>query len=112
MVFVTMLALTAGLLASGLPQTQSSTAAEASQVEDIEVVGRMRAQHVREQVDAFIEENMAPALGRPLARWSKPVCVATAQLSPQYAQAVIDRVAFRIVEAGGMWLDRVARLMS
>jgi hypothetical protein len=101
MAFVTMLALTAGLLASGLPQTQSSTAAEASQVEDIEVVGRMRAQHVREQVDAFIEENMAPASGRPLARWSKPVCVATAQLSPQYAQAVIDRVAFRIVEAGG-----------
>lgn len=105
MAFWAMLALSAGLTTSQAQapvqsQAPASTAAP-SQVEDVEVVARMRAAQVRERVDAFIETNMAPAPGRPLARWNKPVCVATAYLSPQYAQAVIDRVASRIIEAGG-----------
>ena len=105
MAFWAMLALSAGLTTSQAQapvqsQAPASTAAP-SQVEDVEVVARMRAAQVRERVDAFIETNMAPAPGRPLARWNKPVCVATAYLSPQYAQAVIDRVAARIIEAGG-----------
>lgn len=73
----------------------------ATEIEDIEVQGRLRAQEVRRKVDTFIESNMAPPAGRPLARWSKPICVATAQFSAQYAQAVIDRVAQRIIEVGG-----------
>ncbi len=107
MAFWAMLALSAGLTTSQAQaqapvqsQAPASTVAP-SQVEDVEVVARMRAAQVRERVDAFIETNMAPAPGRPLARWNKPVCVATAYLSPQYAQAVIDRVASRIIEAGG-----------
>lgn len=75
--------------------------APATEIEDIEVQGRLRAQEVRRKVDTFIESNMAPPAGRPLARWSKPICVATAQFSAQYAQAVIDRVAQRIIEVGG-----------
>lgn len=102
MAFWSMLALAAGLATTPVAQqAQPTTDPEATTVEDVEVVARMRAQQVREQVDAFIEGNMAPAPGRPLARWNKAVCVATAQLNPQYAQAVIDRVAQRIVEAGG-----------
>lgn len=105
MAFWAMLALSAGLTASQAqapvsPQNTASAAAP-SQVDDVEVVARLRAAQVRERVDAFIETNMAPAPGRPLARWNKPVCIATAYLSPLYAQAVIDRVAARIIEAGG-----------
>ncbi|MGH7019304.1 MAG: hypothetical protein ACREEY_05465 [Brevundimonas sp.] len=104
MAFVTMLALSSALLMGGQPQSatpQSAAEPSATEIEDVEVVARMRAAQVRERVDAFIESNMAPPRGRPLARWNKPVCVATAYLTPQYAQAVIDRVAARIIEAGG-----------
>lgn len=104
MTFVTMLALSSALLMGGQPESetlQSAAEPSATEIEDVEVVSRMRAAQVRERVDAFIESNMAPPRGRPLARWNKPVCVATAYLAPQYAQAVIDRVAARIIEAGG-----------
>lgn len=72
-----------------------------TELDDVEVQGRLRAQEVRRKVDTFIESNMTPPAGRPLARWSKPICVATAQFSATYAQAVIDRVAQRIIEVGG-----------
>jgi len=107
MAFVAMFALASGLFFSNQAQAPAqaeppiSNFAEPSQVADVEVVARMRATQIRERVDAFIENNMAPPRGRPLARWNKPVCVATANLSSQYAQAVIDRVATRIIEAGG-----------
>lgn len=44
---------------------------------------------------------MAPPYGRPLARWSKPICIGAAQFSPDFAQAVIDLVAARVIEVGG-----------
>lgn len=108
MAFWTMVALSAAMTVSGsleaqATQTQAPAAADpdAVQVDDITVAAQMRDAQVRARVDAFIDDNMAPPRGRPLARWSKPVCVATAQLSQQYAQAVIDRIALRIIEAGG-----------
>lgn len=73
----------------------------ASVLEDVEVRGRLRAEEVRRRVDAFIESNMAPPAGRPLARWNQPVCLATAQMSPAYAQAFIDRIAEHILAVGG-----------
>ncbi|WP_087138890.1 hypothetical protein [Brevundimonas diminuta] len=103
MAFLKMMALAAGLVSAepGQVELQAGVDPQAAQVDDVEVVARMRATQVRERVNAFIESNMAPPHGRPLARWNKPVCVATAYLNPQYAQAVIDRVAARIIEAGG-----------
>lgn len=103
MAFWTAVAMAAGLVALQPEQAAPQVAPdpEAAQVDDVEVVARMRADQVRERVNAFIESNMAPPLGRPLARWSKPVCIGTGYLNPQYAQAVIDRIATRIIEAGG-----------
>ncbi|MET4684488.1 hypothetical protein [Brevundimonas faecalis] len=101
--FWTIAAVAASLTASEPPQAavQAQVEPEVTQIDEVEVRARMRAAQVRERVDAFIESNMAPPRGRPLARWNKPVCVATAYLNSQYAQAVIDRVAERIIEAGG-----------
>lgn len=101
--FWTVMALAVGLASTQPTQVEPQAAADpdAAQVDDVEVVARMRAAQVRERVNSFIESNMAPPHGRPLARWNKPVCVATAYLNAQYAQAVIDRVAARIIEAGG-----------
>lgn len=103
MAFWTAVAMATGLVALQPEQAAPQVAPdpEAAQVDDVEVVARMRADQVRERVNAFIESNMAPPLGRPLARWSKPVCIGTGYLNPQYAQAVIDRIATRIIEAGG-----------
>lgn len=115
MAFWTMIALVAGLTsmeplqaqaqaqAPAQPSAQSQTTPDldAVQVEDVTVAATLRDAQLRARVDTFIESNMAPPAGRPLARWNKPVCVATAHLTPQYAQAVIDRVAQRIIEAGG-----------
>lgn len=109
--FWTIAALAAGLAVSmsidaqARPQAQAHDASgpdpQAVQVDDITVEAQMRDAQLRARVDAFIDQNMAPPRGRPLARWSRPVCVATAQLSSRYAQAVIDRIALRIIEAGG-----------
>lgn len=107
MAFWTMIALAAGLASMEPGQSQSQAQSQATpdpdavQVEDVTVAATLRDAQLRARVDTFIESNMAPPAGRPLARWNKPVCVATAHLTPQYAQAVIDRVAQRIIEAGG-----------
>jgi len=103
MAFWTMIALAAGLTSMEPAQAQSQATPDpdAVQVEDVTVAATLRDAQLRARVDTFIESNMAPPAGRPLARWNKPVCVATAHLTPQYAQAVIDRVAQRIIEAGG-----------
>ena len=83
---------------------QDSTATSSTPtttLDDVEVTAAKTPAEVRREVEAFIEANMAPPRGRPLARWSKPICIGAAQLSPTYAQAVIDRIATRIIEVGG-----------
>lgn len=103
MAFWTMMAFAVGLTGSELSQAQPQMTSDPDtvQVEDVEVVATLRDAQLRARVDTFIESNMAPPAGRPLARWSKPVCVATAYVAPRYAQAIIDRIALRIIEAGG-----------
>lgn len=103
MVFWTAMTFAAGLISSAPAEFQDQPVSNADvvQVDDVAVEAKLRDAQVRARVDAFIETNMAPPSGRPLARWNKPVCVATAHLTPNYAQAVIDRVAERILEAGG-----------
>jgi hypothetical protein len=105
MAFGTMIALSFGLMlmepAEGQSQTDARPDPDAVQVEDVAVNATLREAQLRARVDTFIASNMAPPAGRPLARWNKPVCVATAHLAPPYAQAVIDRVAQRVIEAGG-----------
>lgn len=72
-----------------------------TKIEDVEVVGAEAPAELRRRIEAFVETNMAPPRGRNMARWSKPVCIGTANLSAQYAQVVIDRIAQRIIEVGG-----------
>ncbi|WP_409020998.1 hypothetical protein [Brevundimonas vesicularis] len=80
---------------------QEQTAPRTTAIEDIEVVGAETAAELRQRIEAFVEANMAPPMGRNIARWNKPVCIGTANLSAGYAQAVIDRIAQRIIEVGG-----------
>lgn len=101
MALMTMVALAAGLVSIDPELVQSRLDPDAVQVDDVAVEASLHDRQLRARVDAFIESNMAPPAGRPLARWNKPVCVGTAHLNPRYAQAVIDRVAERILEAGG-----------
>ncbi|MGX1803843.1 hypothetical protein ACWIDJ_16115, partial [Brevundimonas naejangsanensis] len=65
MAFWTAVAMAAGLVALQPEQAAPQVAPdpEAAQVDDVEVVARMRADQVRERVNAFIESNMAPPLG-------------------------------------------------
>ena len=84
-----------------MPPQEADLGQEPTRVEDVEVTAQMRSELVRQQVESFIEHNIEPPKGRPLARWNKPVCIATAYLNQQYAQAVIDSIAARIIEFGG-----------
>ena len=90
----------AASLGAMAPQ-EAGLAQEPTRVEDIEVNARLREELVRAQVANFIDSNMSAPPGRPLARWNKPVCIATAYLNPQYGQAIIDRIATRVIEFGG-----------
>lgn len=82
-------------------QAQPDQDGPATTLEDVEVTTAATRAAVQRQVEAFVESNMAPPRGRPLAQWSKPVCIGAAQLTPAYAQAIIDRIATRIIEIGG-----------
>lgn len=62
---------------------------QATQVPDIEVVGRPTA----EQVRTFVREVAAPPRGRGLARWEAPVCAGTVNLDRAAAQPILDRIA-------------------
>ena len=48
---------------------------------------------LREATEAFVDAVAAPARGRGIARWHEGVCVAAANLEPEVAQPLIDRVS-------------------
>ena len=85
----------------GTAPQEINTTQDVTRIEDVQVSAALREEQVRSQVSSFISNNIAPPPGRPLARWNTPVCIATAYLNPQYGQAIIDRIATRIIEFGG-----------
>lgn len=93
--------LLAALLLSGAPDAVStqtptpqtlptpSSADQPTDLEDITVTGR----RLDEATTEFVREVGAPARGRGLARWRDGVCVGVANLQPEVAQYIADRVS-------------------
>ncbi|QTC92490.1 hypothetical protein [Brevundimonas goettingensis] len=93
--------LLAALLVSGAPDAVSTqtpvpqvspsipSADQPTDLEDITVTGR----RLDEATRAFVREVGAPARGRGLARWRNGVCVGVANLQPEVAQYIADRVS-------------------
>ncbi|RZJ06334.1 MAG: hypothetical protein EON89_00570 [Brevundimonas sp.] len=85
----------AALMASAQvpPEQQASSAPPqepgATQLEDVTVTGRTLDQ----LVGKFVEEVAEPNRGRGLARWRDGVCVGVANLRPDTAQYIVDRVS-------------------
>lgn len=77
------------LLAGPQQAPPASQEGEAIDLGEIEVVSEPL---LREQVQSFTREAMAPPPGRPLARWDRSICVGAFNLDARYAQFMIDRV--------------------
>lgn len=81
------------LAAPPAPQTQVAASSADTQapvrLEDVEVVGRPLESLIR----SFVDEVAAPSSGRGVARWRNRLCVGTANLRPEAAQYVVDRVS-------------------
>lgn len=79
----------------GLTQTPVQTAPQETvqgapvDLGDIEVVGRPLAS----MIDTFVNEVAAPNRHRGIARWDKAVCIGVANLRPEAAQYILDRVS-------------------
>jgi hypothetical protein len=67
-----------------------------STLEDVVVEGRT----LRSTVDRFVEEIVAPPVGRAPARWDRTVCVGVANLRREAAQVIVDRVSAIALDAG------------
>lgn len=65
-------------------------------VEDVTVEGQRLADFVRE----FVVETAAPARGRGLARWHRPICAGVVNLDPRLAQPIVDRISQVGLELG------------
>lgn len=96
------LLLAAGLLAASgqtAPQTPPHTApqaAEATRLDDVVV----NAERLAERVETFVEDINAPPVNRGPARWRREVCVGVANLKPEAAQIIADRVSEVAVRSG------------
>lgn len=88
-------ALMAVLVLAGPQDAAQDPAAQATRLEDVEVIARARAERAR----AFVGEVAAPARGRGLGRWLK-ICPGIANLDRAVAQPIVDRLAARAGELG------------
>jgi hypothetical protein len=70
-------------------QPQVPPDAPSTAIEDVLVEGRP----LREIVDDFVDEVVAPPPGRGPARWDRKVCVGAANLRRDTAQSLIDRIS-------------------
>ena len=72
------------------PQTAPPPqSAPSAQLEDVVVVGR----RLRQAVDSFVDDVVAPPVGRGPARWNRQVCVGIVNLRRDVAQALADQVS-------------------
>lgn len=88
-------ALMAVLALGGAQEPVQDPPSATTQLEDVEVVARARAERAR----AFVGEVAAPARGRGLGRWLK-ICPGIANLDRAVAQPIVDRLAARAGELG------------
>lgn len=69
---------------------------EPTNLGEIDVTGR----RLKDEVQAFIGEVAAPPQGRQLARWDRSICVGVANMTPRYAQTMVDRISRTAIEIG------------
>lgn len=93
----------AAALAGGLgvpqqasPQTPPPPEAQATQLEEVVVVG----QSLQQAVDRFVDTVVAPPAGRGPGRWDRKVCVGAVNMDREIAQPLIDRVSEIALEVG------------
>lgn len=67
-----------------------ATVEQQAQLPDVVVTG---GRSVREAIDAFVDEVVAPPADRGPARWDRKVCVGVVNLRQDAAQALIDRIS-------------------
>jgi hypothetical protein len=80
---------TAAPAGTAQPVQDPATTEQPTRLEDIEVAGQPLEQVIR----GFVKEVAAPNRGRNLARWQDSVCVGVANLRPEAAQYITDRVS-------------------
>lgn len=68
----------------------------ASELEDVVVEGRS----LRETVDRFVDDIVAPPVGRGPARWDRKVCVGVSNLRNDTAQALVDQISTVALRVG------------
>lgn len=83
-------------LASSQQEPPHPTSDPTTQLEDVIVQGT----RLRDAVDQFVHDIVAPPAGHGPARWDKKVCVGVANLTPALAQAIADQISVVAVEAG------------
>lgn len=71
------------------PQDQDPAVSDPVRLEDVTVEGRRLEDTARE----FVGEVAAPARGRNIARWEGGICVGVANLQPEAAQVIADRIS-------------------
>jgi hypothetical protein len=90
---------------SGVPQPQTQTQAQTQAQSDPEAVDlgevTVEGRRLDSMIETFVNEVAAPNRRRGIARWDHSVCVGTANLRPDVAQGLIDRVSI-IAEGVGL----------
>lgn len=90
-------AVLAAFLTFGAPSPQDPPqSAEPALLEDVVVDGR----RLGDVVDRFVDDIVAPPVGRGPARWDERVCVGVANLTTELAQALVDQVSAVAMQAG------------
>ncbi len=83
-------------LASPAPAQVPPTASEPTELETVVVDGR----RLSDTIERFVDDVIAPPVGRGPSRWDKKVCVGVANLQRDAAQVIIDQVSRIALEAG------------
>ena len=87
----------AGLMVAGalaLSGQQDGPGAQAMDTGPVTDLGEIRAEATLEQrARTFVQEAVAPPRGRRTARWDRDICIRVANMDPQYAQFMIDRIS-------------------
>lgn len=88
--FLSLLVLAAGLgSAPALANAQAQPEPPAEEVDEVTVIARP----LREAVQSFVEEVGVAQREQNLARWDRRICVGVANMTPRYAQAMVDQVS-------------------
>lgn len=84
------------LITAGQTAPQTASPTDPTRLEDVVVQGEALA----ERVETFVDDVTAPPVNRGPARWHRKVCVGVANLRPEAAQIIADRVSAIALRAG------------